>query len=161
VGLETRLVARTARPDPEFGQVEAIADLAAILPGSAFVILVLPATSESRGTFGAAQLGAMDQDAVLVNIGRGAVLDEAALVEALRAGRLGWAAIDVFTAEPLPPDDPLWRVPGLLVSPHMAGDFAGFEDALMTLFRAQLETWLADRPLQNVVDKQRGYVTTA
>ncbi|MGH2467388.1 MAG: D-2-hydroxyacid dehydrogenase [Candidatus Limnocylindrales bacterium] len=160
-GMTVRLVGRTARPDPEWGRIEAAADLASLLPEAAFVILVAPATPETHGLFGPAQFAALGPGAVLVNIGRGALVEEGALLEALRSGRLGGAALDVFAEEPLPAGHPLWSEPGVLVSPHMAGDFAGFEVALLARFREELEAWLAGRPLRNVVDKQAGYVRSA
>lgn len=160
-GMRVRLVGRRARPDPAWGRIEAVADLPALLPGAAFVVLVAPSTPETQGLFGAAQFAALDPGAVLVNIGRGALVDEGALLEALRSGRLGGAALDVFAEEPLPPGHPLWSEPGVIVSPHMAGDFAGFEAALVARFREELDAWLAGRPLQNVVDKHAGYVRSA
>jgi phosphoglycerate dehydrogenase-like enzyme len=93
-----------------------------------------------------------------VNVGRGSTVDEPALVRALQEGRIGAAALDVFEEEPLPKDSPLWNMPNVIVSPHMAGDFAGWREALVELFVENLQRYLTGRPLKNVVDKERGYV---
>jgi phosphoglycerate dehydrogenase-like enzyme len=97
----------------------------------------------------------------LVNLGRGALVDEPALISALRDGAIGGAALDVFTHEPLPGDSPLWTLPNVIVSPHMSADFVGWEQALVELFLRQLASYLAGAPLANVVDKELGFVTAA
>jgi phosphoglycerate dehydrogenase-like enzyme len=79
------------------------------------------------------------------------------LVRALRGGRLAGAALDVFAREPLPPGDPLWGVPNLLISPHMSGDFRGWRNKIVELFERNLDSWLSGGPLLNVVDKRLGY----
>jgi len=84
-----------------------------------------------------------------------AIVDHEALVEALRSGRLGGAALDVFDTEPLPPDDPLWELPNVVVSPHMSGDFVGWEETLGTQFVENLRRWQCGQQLLNVVDKQQ------
>lgn len=84
-----------------------------------------------------------------------AIVDHEALVEALRSGRLGGAALDVFDTEPLPPDDPLWELPNVVVSPHMSGDFVGWEETLGTQFVENLRRWQRGQQLLNVVDKQQ------
>ena len=85
-------------------------------------------------------------------------MDEAALIEALREGRIAGAALDVFEREPLPPDSPFWELPNTIVSPHMSGDFEGWLEAVVRLFVENLRRFVADRPLLNVVDKREGYV---
>jgi phosphoglycerate dehydrogenase-like enzyme len=157
-GMTVRCVARTRRADPGLGEVAALADLPGLLPGADFVILALPLTPATRGLFGEALLGRMRPDAWLVNLGRGGLVDEPALVAALRAGTIGGAALDVVSEEPLPAASPLWELPNVIVSPHMSGDFRGFEQALADLFRGQLRRYLAGEPLVNVVSKQLGFV---
>jgi phosphoglycerate dehydrogenase-like enzyme len=101
----------------------------------------------------------MAPDGWLINLGRGALADEDALVSALRAGAIGGAALDVFSTEPLPADAPWWDRPNVIVSPHMSGDFRGWEQALTGLFVDQLRRYRAGQPLRNVVDKRLGYLT--
>ena len=101
---------------------------------------------------------AMEPWARFVNVGRGSTVDQRALLRALETGAIAGAALDVFEEEPLPEDDPLWTVPNVIVSPHMAGDAAGWREGVVELFVRNLERYLTGRPLLNVVDKARGYV---
>lgn len=157
-GLSVRCVARQDRADPELGRIAALADLPELLPEADFVVLALPLTAATRGLFGPALLGRMRRGAWLINLGRGPLVDEDALAAALRGGVIGGAALDVFSSEPLPASSPLWPLPNVIVSPHMSGDFRGFEEALTGLFLAQLRRYLAGGPLVNVVDKQLGFL---
>jgi len=100
----------------------------------------------------------MNPWARFVNVGRGSTVDQDALVEALRGGGIAAAALDVFEDEPLPTDSPLWELPNAVVSPHVAGDFAGWREALVELFVENLERYLTGNPLRNVVDKKLGFV---
>jgi phosphoglycerate dehydrogenase-like enzyme len=102
----------------------------------------------------------MRPTARLVNVGRGGLVVTDDLADALSAGRIAGAALDVFDTEPLPADSPLWTVPGLLVSPHMSGDTVGWLDDLAALYVDNLVRWLDGRPLRNVVDLRLGYVPT-
>jgi phosphoglycerate dehydrogenase-like enzyme len=99
----------------------------------------------------------MRPDAWLVNPGRGALVDEPALVAALGKDEIGGAALDVFATEPLPADSPLWTHPNVIVSPHMSGDARGWDQALTSLFLAQLMRFSTGQPLGNVVDKALGF----
>ena len=101
----------------------------------------------------------MGRHSWLINLGRGALVDEQALISALGDGVIGGAALDVFTHEPLPAASPLWTLPNVIVSPHMSADFLGWEQALVDLFLRQLASYRAGQPLANVVDKQLGFVT--
>src|SRR5205807_1137668 len=109
----------------------------------------------------AAAFARMKRTARLINVGRGAIVDEAALLGALRSKRIAGAALDVFSVEPLPRRHPLWRLPGVLVSPHMSGDFVGWAPALSALFVENYLRWRRGEPLLNVVDKALGYVPGA
>jgi glyoxylate/hydroxypyruvate reductase len=120
-----------------------------------FVIVVLPLTEGTRGLVGAPALAAMKPTAWLFNIGRGAVVDEAALVDALKARRIGGAVLDVFPAEPLPPEHPLWTLDNVVVTPHISGPSTPPE--ITPVFNDNLARWLAGRPLRHVVDRARGY----
>jgi phosphoglycerate dehydrogenase-like enzyme len=159
LGADVALVGRRAREeDADFGRVHAADALAGLLPEADWVVCAAPLTPATRGMFDAAAFAAMRPTARFVNVGRGAHVVEADLVAALRAGRPGGAALDVFADEPLPADSPLWDVPGLLVSPHMSGDTLGWRDDLSEQFLDNFDRWHAGRPLFNVVDKRLGYV---
>ena len=147
-------------PDAAFERIVGIDDLHTVLPEADYVVLSLPLTPETRGVFNAAALARMKRTARLINVGRGAVTDEAAVLDALRSGRIGGAALDVFANEPLPSGHPFWDLPGVIVSPHMSGDFFGWQDAVSALFVENFRRWVRGAPLLNVVDKDRGYVPT-
>jgi phosphoglycerate dehydrogenase-like enzyme len=152
-------VARTARAsDPDLGRVVAVRDLATVLGDADFVVIAAPLTSETRGLFDTAAFDRMKPTARLINVGRGPIVDEAALLEALQTRRIAGAALDVFLQEPLPEDHPFWDLPGLIVSPHMSGDFVGWMPALSRLFVENHLRWRRGDPLLNVVDKALGYV---
>ncbi len=154
----SQCVGRRSRTDPELGRIASFAELPSLLPGADFVILVLPLTEGTRGIFGAAELALMHPGAWLVNLGRGALVDEPALLAALERNAIGGAALDVFSDEPLPAASPLWDLPNVIVSPHMSGDFRGWDRALTDLFLAQLRRYQAGQPLLNVVDKDLGFI---
>ena len=159
LGMQVRGVGRTSRPrDDEFGRVFAAEDLAEAAGWADYVVNALPATAETRHVFGTEVFAAMSPGARFVNVGRGSTVDEAALVRALEQGQVGGAALDVFEEEPLPADSPLWAMPNVVVSPHLAGDFAGWRESAVELFVGNLERYLTGKPLRNVVDKERGYV---
>ncbi len=132
-------------------------DLPSLLPQGDFVVLACPHTPETENLIGEKELSAMKRGGFLINIARGAVVDEPALVGALQSGHLGGAALDVFAKEPLPPESPLWDMPNVLICPHSAST-ADQENARITeLFCDNLKRYLEGRPLQNVLDKSRLY----
>ncbi|WP_039932684.1 D-2-hydroxyacid dehydrogenase [Streptomyces viridochromogenes] len=153
LGITTALVGRTPRAG-----VHGPEDLDRLLTRADWVIAAAPLTEQTRGMFDARRFGLMQPSARFVNIGRGQLVVEDALAEALAKQWIAGAALDVFESEPLPPGSPLWQVPGLIVSPHMSGDIVGWRDELGTQFVELYELWAAGEPLKNVVDKQRGYV---
>jgi phosphoglycerate dehydrogenase-like enzyme len=161
VGANVRCLARTPRADPEIGPVAGVGELRDLLPAADFVVLALPFTPATAGIIGAPELAVARPGAWIVNLGRGGLIDEPALVAALSGGTIGGAALDVFTTEPLPAGSPLWGLPNVIVSPHMSGDFRGWDEALTGLFLEQLRRYRAGRPLANVVDKTLGYVPSA
>ena len=118
------------------------------------VVLTMPLTAASRRIVDARVLAAMPGHAWLINVARGALVDEAALLETLRAGRLAGAVLDVFEHEPLPPDDPLWDAPNLIVTPHASGATLEFLDELVV---ENVRRYLAGESLLNPVDPHRGY----
>jgi phosphoglycerate dehydrogenase-like enzyme len=128
-----------------------------LMQRSDYVLVCTPLTAETRGIVGASELAAMKPSGVLINVGRGACVDEAALVEALRAGRIRGAALDVFEREPLPAGHALYGLDNVLLSPHCADHVPGWLDDAMALFLDNLERFRRGAPLQNVVDKRAGY----
>jgi phosphoglycerate dehydrogenase-like enzyme len=158
LGMSVRGIGRTARAaDPDFGDIAASDALPASFAATDYVVMVLPSTPETAGMVGAAALGVLKPTARLVNVGRGSTLDQDALCTALREGRIAGAALDVMSPEPLPADSPLWDVPNLILSPHMSGDHAGWQQDIADLFIRNLERFQRDEPLLNVVDKSLGY----
>lgn len=156
VGTEVEGVARTPRPDdPDFDRVVGPDELLAALSTADFVVVCAPHTAETRGMIGASELAALPSGARLINVGRGPVVEETALLDALRSGRLAGAALDVFDQEPLPADHPFWAMDQVIVSPHMAGDFAGWEEAFSGVFVENFRRWRRGEPLLSVVDKTR------
>lgn len=128
-----------------------------VLPRADFVVLTVPHTPETERIIAEPELMAMKPTAILINVARGAIVDEAALIGALRAGRIGGAALDVFEREPLPPDSPLWDMPNVLVTSHTMANSQQENDRLTSLFCENLRRYLDGRPLLNAVDKRRGY----
>lgn len=158
LGMRVRGIGRTARPgDEPFEVVMALDELVDAVTWADYIVDALPATEATRGVFGEEVFAAMRPSARFVNVGRGSTVDEAALVAALTARRLAGAALDVFAEEPLPRDSALWELSNVIVSPHMSGDFAGYEIAVVELFLDNLGRYLDGRPLRNVVDKRLGY----
>ncbi|MBJ7905120.1 D-2-hydroxyacid dehydrogenase [Streptomyces sp. DSM 110735] len=153
LGVTPALVGRVPRTG-----VHGPADLDRLIARADWVIAAAPLTEKTYRMFDTRRFGVMQPSAVFVNVGRGDLVDEDALAGALRDRWIAGAALDVFAAEPLPADSPLWHAPGLLVSPHMAGDTVGWRDELGMQFVELYERWAAGRPLVNVVDKKRGYV---
>jgi phosphoglycerate dehydrogenase-like enzyme len=143
--VDVTLVARSARSG-----VAGVTDLPDLLPRHDIVILVVPLTGQTRGMVDAEFLRRMADGAILVNGARGPVVVTDALTAELASGRLS-AVLDVTDPEPLPPDHPLWTVPGLLLTPHVAASVSGFPARAMRLVRDQLDRYLTGRPMINVV----------
>jgi glyoxylate/hydroxypyruvate reductase A len=120
-----------------------------------FAVVVLPLTPSTRGLIGASEIAALKRDAWLLNLGRGPVIDQPALVEALRARRIGGAVLDVFTEEPLPRDHPLWGLDNVVITPHVSGP--SVPEEIAPIFADNLRRWLSGRRLRHVVDRRRGY----
>jgi phosphoglycerate dehydrogenase-like enzyme len=121
------------------------------------LVLACPYTPETHHLIGRAELARLQPGALLVNVARGAVVDEPALIDALREGRLGGAVLDVFEQEPLPVGNPLWDLPNVLVSPHSASTVEAENEMIVDLFIDNLRRYLARRPLRNVFDHARQY----
>lgn len=158
-GMEVAGVGRRPREaDADFGDVYASSDLTRHLPEADYVVAVAPLTEQTKGMFDAEAFAAMKPGSRFVNVGRGELVVTSDLVDALRAERIGGAALDVFDTEPLPLESPLWTMKNVLISPHMSGDFIGWRNTLVEVFADNFRCWRTGEPLRNVVDKQLGYV---
>jgi phosphoglycerate dehydrogenase-like enzyme len=160
--LGTRILALRRRPqlsdgDPLVEETLPHDRLLELMARADDVVVAMPLTPETQGFVGREAIAAMRKTAVLVNVGRGPVVDESALVEALERGRIRGAALDVFETEPLPPESPLWRLANVLLSPHCADHVPGWVDEAMRVFLRQLDRFRRGEALQHVVDKARGY----
>jgi len=122
-----------------------------------FVVITLPLTDETMGLIGKEELAALKPSAYLVDVSRGGIVDQKALLEALKDGRLAGAALDVFPREPLPEDSPLWQQPNVIITPHIAGASASYKERAVALFAENLERYLNGIPLYNRYDPQKGY----
>jgi phosphoglycerate dehydrogenase-like enzyme len=145
--------------DSLFDEVVGSADLhAAMSRADAFVVTV-PGIPGTIGTVDAAALACLPRGAALVNIGRGTVIDEPALVEALRSGQVGYAALDVTSVEPLPQDSPLWDMPNVLISPHSASTVAAENFRIADIFERNLAKWQAGKiaEMENQLDRALQY----
>jgi phosphoglycerate dehydrogenase-like enzyme len=157
-----RIVALRRRPelfnqDSLVDESFAPAKLDQMLAASDYVLLAAPLTEETRGMIGAAQIAAMKPTGVLINVGRGAVVDEPALVQALEAGKIRGAALDVFAVEPLPSGHPFYQLENVLLSPHTADHVQDFIHLAVESFLENLSRFRANEPLLNLVDKHAGY----
>jgi phosphoglycerate dehydrogenase-like enzyme len=122
------------------------------------LVLAAPLTAETRAVVTAERLAAMPEGAIVVNVARGPLVDETALTDALLSGRLRGAVLDVFAREPLAPDSPLWHLPNVVLTPHVAGvSPRRFFERLSELFLDNWTRYRAGQPLRNLVDKQAGY----
>ena len=142
---------------PTLARVGSTTELAGMLPGCDVLVLCSPLTTETEGIIGRAELALLPEHAILVNIGRGHLVDEDAMIEALQAGRLGGAVLDVARVEPLPQDSPLWDLDNVLICPHSASTFATENSALVELFLDNLQRYRTGAPMRNLYQTDRGY----
>jgi phosphoglycerate dehydrogenase-like enzyme len=138
-------------------QVFASARFDDLLAECDYVVLAVPVTPGTRGLINSARLAKMKPGACLINVGRGELLNEAALADALRERKIGGAALDVFEEEPLPADSPLWDLENLLITPHTAGLTDRLWERHYQLISENLRRYIERKPLLGMVDKQRGY----
>jgi phosphoglycerate dehydrogenase-like enzyme len=159
-GFGLRVIGTRRHPQPaeELDALYPPEDLERLLGESDYVVLLTPLTPETRGLIGPPRLRAMRQTAWLINVARGAIVQEDALLQALREGWIAGAALDVFAQEPLPPDSPLWTAPNVLITPHNSGvQYPDFADETLAQFVENLGRYLRGEPLRNQVDKTAGY----
>lgn len=155
--IATRRTAAASSSDPDADVVVASDQLDGLLAASDFVVVSVPLTPQTYHLIDADQLKMMRRNAFLINIARGNTVHEDALVAALTNGTIAGAGLDVFETEPLPQDSPLWRLPNVIISPHLAGDSDQYSRRFTDLFLENLAHFRADEPLRNVVDPDRGY----
>jgi D-2-hydroxyacid dehydrogenase (NADP+) len=151
-------VTRSGKGDPTYAEkILAVKDLHEALPEADFVLIAAPETAETRHLMGAEQIAKMKRGARLINVGRGSLLDEAALIQALKSGALGGAALDVARVEPLPAESSLWKTPNLMITPHTSGVSDRLWHRQTAILMELLERWFDGRELFNLVDFARGY----
>jgi phosphoglycerate dehydrogenase-like enzyme len=158
-GIRVSAIRRRAQNPPPAGVDEVLAPdgLAAVLGRSDVVVLAVPHTPETKQIVGRAELHRMKRGACLINIARGKLIDDVAVIEALKDGRLGGAALDVFTREPLDAASPYWDLANVIITPHTAGAMQDYWTPLVALFSDNLRRFERGEPLLNVVDKDAGY----
>jgi len=150
-------IKRTPSPVPYVERVLPPEGLDEVLAESDAVVIALPLTPQTRGLIGERELRLMKPTAFLINVGRGPIVQEAALLRALREGWIAGAALDVFEREPLPPDSPFYDLENVILTPHVAGTSPRYMDRAIPLFCENLARYLRGETLLNVVDKERGY----
>tara|TARA_B100000029_G_scaffold510725_2_gene602895 strand:+ start:2339 stop:3340 length:1002 start_codon:yes stop_codon:yes gene_type:complete len=161
VGCHVNGVARTARSaDDVFNITYAIDDLNKALIKADYVVLAAPLTTRTKNFFGEIQFATMKNSSYLINVGRGALIDENALIDALQNKNISGAALDVFQSEPLSPDNPLWSMNNVIISPHMSGDYYGHRSAMAHMFLENLNCFRHNLPLRNTIDKNLGFIAT-
>jgi phosphoglycerate dehydrogenase-like enzyme len=146
-----------SRSDPLLDKVFGADCLVEMLGACDYIVLTAPATPETRRMIGEAEISSMKSQAILINVGRGALVDEAALVRALEGGQIRGAALDVFEVEPLASGHPFYRLKNVLLSPHSTDDTPGWRDHALQCFIRNLEKFVTAQLLENMVDKRAGY----
>jgi phosphoglycerate dehydrogenase-like enzyme len=146
---------------PPFESVVGPQALDALLPWADFVVLAVPDTPETQHMVGARQLELMRADSYLVNVARGSVVDEDALVAALQRGAIAGAGLDVFSQEPLPSSHPLWSLQNVVLTPHVSGSTPRYFERALALFTENLARYLEGEPLRNAVSQELGYPLTS
>jgi len=158
-GLDMHVIGTKRHPEPVPYVDEVLPDdrLEDLLARSDFVVIAVPSTPETVGLIGRSQLNKMKPSAYLINVARGNVVDQDALIAALQDGRIAGAGLDVFDPEPLPADSPLWGLPNVILSPHCSARSPYINQRTVALFAENLRRFANGEDLINVVDKRRGY----
>jgi phosphoglycerate dehydrogenase-like enzyme len=157
VGMRVIGVRRRPAPDAGIGRVFAADRLDEVVGEADYLAITAPLTAATRGAISKEVIARLKPTAWIVNIARGAIIDELALIEALREGRIGGAALDVFVTEPLPRESPLWDLPNVILTPHRSGDSPRAYERTLALFGENLRRYKAGEPLLNRVDFAAGY----
>ena len=158
LGVRVLGLTRHGRPLDAVDEMHAIGALDGLLPRADFAVVAVPLTPETRNLLDHRRQALMKRGAGVVNVGRAATVDYAALAANLRSGHLSGAVLDVFDPEPLPPDSPLWNAPNLIVTPHVSADDGdSYVPLTLDLVFRNLERLLEGAPLENVVRPELGY----
>jgi phosphoglycerate dehydrogenase-like enzyme len=155
--LATRRSTRTGENDPDVDELYPMDQLHDVLRRSDYIVLAVPLTKQTEHLIGEAELRVMKPSAYLVNIARGRVIDEAALIQALREHWIAGAGLDVASQEPLPEDSPLYTLPNVILTPHISGVSVHYGERLAALFADNLQRYRTGQPLRNRYDPARGY----
>lgn len=142
---------------PNFERIVGATEWRSLLPEADYVVIATPLTPETKGMIDVTELQSMHSSAYLINIARGAIVDEAALLTALTEGWIAGAGIDTFATEPLPPDSPFWTLPNIFITSHSSGSSPRSIERSVDLFLDNLNRYQADLPLRNVVNRSAGY----
>jgi phosphoglycerate dehydrogenase-like enzyme len=142
---------------PNFDKVVGANEWKELLPEAEFVVIATPLTPETRGMIDVETLGLFRPDSYLINIARGAIVDESALTKALQEGWIAGAALDTVFTEPLPAESPLWTLPNVFITPHCSGSSPRVKERTLALFLNNFNRYCQGKPLRNVVDKTAGY----
>lgn len=157
LGMRTIGVKRNVCPLPDFDEVLPSAALHAALSEADFVVVVTPLTDDTRGMIGKEELAAMKDSGILINIGRGPVVDTAALIEALESRAIAGAALDAVDPEPLPASSPLWGMDNVIITPHCSADSTLYIDRAVSQFCGNLKRYQAGEPLMNEIQLSNRY----
>ena len=157
LGMEVLGIRANPRPTPSVTEVFAPKDRTMVLPRADFMLVCLPLLDSTHRLIGPQEFRVMKRGVVMVDLSRGGIVEQCALLKALEDGTLRGAAPDVFETEPLPPESPLWTRDDVLISPHCSGVHDGWEERSLELFAENLHRWRKGEPLENVVDPARGY----
>jgi phosphoglycerate dehydrogenase-like enzyme len=157
IGMRVIGVRRRATPEPGVGLVVPTERLAEVVAEADYLAITAPLTPATRGAISREVIARMKPTAWIMNIARGAIVDEPAMIDALQTKRIAGAALDVFATEPLPPSSPLWTLENVILTPHTSGDSPRVGDRTLTLFAENLRRYKAGEPLLNRVDYEAGY----
>ena len=155
--IASRRTVSATGADPDCDELVSYSDLDYLLERSDYLVVAVPLTPETHHLLGAAQFARMRPTASIVNVARGEVIDQPALIEALRAGTIASAALDVFDPEPLPAESPLWDLPNVIITPHISGAVEGYGHKATELFIANLRCYLDGQPLAHLANPELGY----
>ncbi len=148
---------RTPQPMPDVARVVGRDGWRDLLPEADYIVVAAPLTAETRGMIDSAAFAAMKPTAYLINIARGEVIDDPAMIAALRNGQIGGVALDTFEQEPLPAESPLWSLPNITITPHATSNSSHMYERQVALFIENLARFRTSQPLLNIVDKSAGY----